>query len=886
MDLKIHIGFGFHVNLYHSFRGDSNDDMGFGGDIRVIRKIIEVLNSYNRHGVMVKGTWDFENAYSLENILPRHAPDIIQNIKERVMNNEDEIILMSYNNGLISCMDEKEFTASIDWAITNPFKSGVVDIFGSYAPMVRPQEMMFSPSNIFLYKKLGIKALCLYYSGVPFDGFRTIIPLLPEAHAFNPLWYEYKGEKMIIMPAISHSDLVDYGGLRSLVSRLHHKQALGEISTDVMIFINLDADALLWYGIQLPFPADRLPLTGGLHGLIKDTADLDYVVFDTPYNYIKSHPPLEPVSFQQDIADGMFDGYASWAEKPFNQLVWTRIENARITNDKALWLLDQLKNKKKAAKARRLLEQAFYDKLCVMSTTHFGLAAPLINKDREKKALQWSSDMTGNASKAWKELQQIWLEENESTVTGDINKLPVNEKVIPLLIDRQDASMRFINMTLSLEKGVVSDRACLTLQDREGRNVESAFLDVAWHEDGSFAEIQIFAFPGVLDYHRLNIHINDKCNDKPHSWKIYVSERRLSGEGICVISDGKNIEEVTACGMKLGGKDFFRSYIKYYHGIRGEEYDFQVRARELLIPGRGGKIAGYRFHGTVDIPGQLKQGGFLMDLFIVEGIPALMVRMDIEYPYTPEKDVISNEVAVLGRFCDCNWIEVAPIQVKPQISEHAYIIKQNYQGDINSYCVDDFKKADERNTLLDSFNHHITAGFIGITDGKNGLAVAVDRARLSSMAFCPMRMHGTSQGVRVSLNPFGTYFGKQRYHKTYTGGVAQKLMVAASPYHRSLAPAYNGVTANFMLALFPFRGGMPAEKISACIKAFSNGSAFFELPNDYSREKRKENIILHVHEKESISPDIHSNYSPLSKGIPLELKLKVFLNIIKSWFLH
>ncbi len=140
MDMKVHIAFGFHVNLYHSFRGDSNDDKGFGSDIRIIRNTIEVLDRYNSRGIKVKGTWDFENTYSLENILPVHAPDIMENVSRRVGNCGDEVILMSYNNGLVSCMDEKEFTVSTEWAVSNPFKSGIRDIFGKYAPVVRPQK--------------------------------------------------------------------------------------------------------------------------------------------------------------------------------------------------------------------------------------------------------------------------------------------------------------------------------------------------------------------------------------------------------------------------------------------------------------------------------------------------------------------------------------------------------------------------------------------------------------------------------------------------------------------------------------------------------------------------------------------------------------------------
>ncbi len=84
MNRKVHVAFGFHVNLYHSFRGDSPDDRGFGPDIRIIRNTLAVLDRYDALGIPVKGTWDFENAYSLESILPVHAPDIVENVARRV----------------------------------------------------------------------------------------------------------------------------------------------------------------------------------------------------------------------------------------------------------------------------------------------------------------------------------------------------------------------------------------------------------------------------------------------------------------------------------------------------------------------------------------------------------------------------------------------------------------------------------------------------------------------------------------------------------------------------------------------------------------------------------------------------------------------------------
>ncbi|MBQ1317222.1 MAG: hypothetical protein IIY46_07050, partial [Lachnospiraceae bacterium] len=108
MSYSVHIGFGFHVNCYHSYRGDTNDKFGFGGDIRIMRHTLDVLDDRNRRGIPVRGTWDFENAYSLEKILPEYAPDIIERVRER----GDENILMGYNNGAMSAKTDDEFAAS------------------------------------------------------------------------------------------------------------------------------------------------------------------------------------------------------------------------------------------------------------------------------------------------------------------------------------------------------------------------------------------------------------------------------------------------------------------------------------------------------------------------------------------------------------------------------------------------------------------------------------------------------------------------------------------------------------------------------------------------------------------------------------------------------
>lgn len=375
---KVHIGYGFHVNCYHSYRGDSNDELGFGGDIRIIRKIISILDEFNRRGVPAKATWDFENAYSLEDTLPRYAPDIIEDVRRRCVENGDENIIMGYNNGALSAMTPDEFEASIEWAVTNEKGSGLVDLFGSCERIVRPQEVMFTPSQVPLYHKCGVKAVCLYYSCVPFDAFRTVVPQLRDEYAFNPVTYTWQGESLVILPTYSNSDVIDAGSLRYLACDLHRKQLAGEIQNDVFIFINMDADAILWEPLELPFPLNRIANTDGIRGLVQEVADLDFVVFDTPGGYLKEHGPLCEISFGHDTADGNFTGYSSWAEKPFNRQIWTRLERARAYA---------------RAAGRDGASPSFEDRVLLLSTTHFGLASPVLNVEREKKALELSARM-------------------------------------------------------------------------------------------------------------------------------------------------------------------------------------------------------------------------------------------------------------------------------------------------------------------------------------------------------------------------------------------------------------------------------------------------------------------------------------------------------------
>lgn len=726
---NVHVGFGFHVNLYHSFREDTNDDKGFAADIRVIRHIINVMDDFNSRGVFVKGTWDFENAFSLEDVLPKYAPDIIENVRRRVNENGDEPILMGYNNGSMGASTKEELKASIEWAITNENGSGLKDVFGTYQPVIRPQEIMFSPSQTATYAELGVDALCLYYSSIPFDGFRTLIPLLPEKFAFNPLTYRYGEHTTIIIPTYNHGDLIDYGSLKFLAKSLHDKQQSGEIDDDVFIFINMDADSEFWYGYGYPFPLNKLPNLTGLRGVIDEIAELPYIVFDTPGNYLKTHKPAKEISFMQDIADGNFDGYSSWSEKPFNRQIWTRIERARA--------LEPKENKK---------DEAFKKRIRLLSTTHFGLSTPHLNIRREQKALDISASMM------------------ECMKPGSCN---------------------------AKWKGTESDgiRYCLPVKSNES-----------------------------------------------------------NGEAIPQSSNRIAIENLAIEYAK-----------KTYHTQ-------EVGKRQLETVVNSFSITGDVREMRIDIPGQLKEGKMSIARYGAKGVAGEFISLKVTYPYTREDAYVFNEIAALQRPQDDGWLEVRPFEINAGGIKGTSVLKYNYENDISSYSLDSFAEADPLNTELDSFNHQVTNGLMGVQNDSGGFLLAVQKQVANSMAFCPMRIRNGT----LFLNPFGTYFGKQRHHATYGSGLGAKAAIHSAPQFFPLAPAYNGATEEVLVAIFSF-DDKPSQALWEQAISFSNGS----IPDD---ELLKDFCFPH----KALETDRVIAQKKITSGIPIPLQVKIMLNGLKS----
>ena len=769
-DNKIHIAYGFHVNCYHSYRGDTNDNLGFGSDIRIIRKILDVLTEFNEKGIPVKGTWDTENFFSLQKILPEYAPDIIEKMKERVAKYGDENIIMGYNNGALSAMTEDEFCHSINLAITNKEGSGLVDIFGECEKIVRPQEVMFTPSQVSLYNKLGIKALCLYYSCVPFDAFRTIIPQLDDEKAFNPLTYTYRDESMTVIPTYSNSDVCDAGCLRAWVKELRDKQERGVINKDLFLFINMDADAIFWETIDLKKFTGKIANTDGIHGLVEEVADLPYIVFDTPGGYIKNHAPVGKITFTHDTADGNFTGYASWAEKPFNRQIWTKLERARAMA--------------KVTAKRDSLSPSFNDRVLLLSTTHFGLATPVLNIQREKTALEFG----------------------RKVIEKELSSMPETEKIT--VYNTSDSLIQCVQIEI---KKKISDISCLTISSK----YLDTFTAVPTSDDCTSAFLML-KFKRKLKKYELEIGFNGK-KETPE-FKNLLETDRVS----LMFSDSGKVSFAQTDGRLIGRGDFLRSFITY------DDRKYEFRNNEVSALNVAGEGEGVRIKGEIHLPYELKEGTFTFDFFRTGFSDAIYARTTVNYPYTAETTSISTENSALGRYTDMKWEEAVPFQITPDFDGDISVIKRNFMDDISSYRTQSFPESDRKNQSVASFNHQLTGGFTGLYDEKGGLIVANARQVLGSMAHCPMRLE---KDKTVRMNPFGTYYGKQRHHNGRAKDEILDVYTLVASQGKSIAPAYNGGSETAVLGLYPLSAEGLSEKERKELCAFTDG-AVLTAPED------------------------------------------------------
>ncbi len=371
-DGTVHVALSFHVNLYHSYRGDTPDEDGYGKDIRVIRRALDWLDAHPE----VHADWDIENHFSLDGWLASEAPDIVERIAARVASGQDDVRIMAWNNGAMADSSPEEFAASVQRA-----QASGLAAFGRLVPGVQPQECMFTADHIGWYRDLEVDWVTLFYSATGFTGPRLDVDLR-GAEAFNPVEIRdpADGATMTWVPAWHHADVLDHGGLRGWARQLNQS-----IDGDSLLLIHFDADGETWEHFDQEIDA------------VEDLVASGSLSWTTIQSYLDRHPPLARHDWVGDVADGTGDGFQSWAEKDFNHALATRIFNAREAAERADYLAEG------DLGVAALLDAALTPRLLALSTTHFGLAAPYLAEDRVASANAFAAEaslMAGEAQDA------------------------------------------------------------------------------------------------------------------------------------------------------------------------------------------------------------------------------------------------------------------------------------------------------------------------------------------------------------------------------------------------------------------------------------------------------------------------------------------------------
>ncbi len=348
----VYVALSFHVNLYHSYRGDTPDEDGFGQDIRVIRRTLEWLGEYPD----VHGDWDIENAFSLDAWLPEHAPDIIDGLDARIGSGQDGLRIMSWNNGALASETREEFRRSVERA-----QQSYLDTFGTFDPGVQPQENMFSPHHVGWYRESGIEWITMFNSQTGFTAFPMDLTLTGNER-YNPLTLRDGDDTMVLVPAYHHADVLDHGGLAAWARQISETHP-----GDSLLLVHMDGDAEIWENFDQELAAAQ---------------GLDFLQFTTIQDYLDGHEPVAEVTLPGDLADGTGDGFQSWAEKDFNHEIASGVVQARELADQAWYLGGG------DAAVDGLLDAAYEPRLLALSTTHFGLAAPYLHPDRVETARQ------------------------------------------------------------------------------------------------------------------------------------------------------------------------------------------------------------------------------------------------------------------------------------------------------------------------------------------------------------------------------------------------------------------------------------------------------------------------------------------------------------------
>jgi hypothetical protein len=782
----VYFSFGQHVDFYHSYRGDSPDEDGFGRDIRVITDTLDFLENYP----MVKMSWEFDSWQTLEHRLPEYAPELFDRIKVRIAE-KDEVRFMSWNGGLASAETPEEFAAGIGWQRQN-----LLDLFGKVENGVYPQEMMHTPSLIRAYGDLGIEWVSLFYSASSFTAFRNEVPLSGR-ELYNPLWLETpEGDaRMIVLPTYHHSDVADFLGMANW-ARVVGTSAPG----DSLIFINFDADGESWPVILKLF----------LPGLVKRP----FVKFCTPGEYIAEHEPVGTIVLHRDQADGVFDGYSSWAEKPINHEIWTAVEASRLDEKCTRFLEDRFGVEGPEVSA--LLEENLRWRVQTMKTTHFGLATPHLHPDRIEEARE-HADMIRMLSGQALGLAQTEAGPAIMGLVGAPPPLPFEGTSRPYYVCRPGSpgGASLLKIPLGFAEGEAFSGGIRVY--RGDQEVPSCLIDVSLHTDGSVGEAMIVFCTDLGPEEEAVYWISRSTNPSvpEPEYGLVANGNGLLDNGLVSLAfdlEGWPIS-LERDGLEFSAERLLGPGITYKGGHAGpaelDSIDSSGSVRERGFLARHTSSGRYQ----VECDGQPSEGSVHYEFGVYAGLPFVEIRAEAAFP-------------ALEEACAEDLTEAYPLGIAPALSGFGLRVwKHNYFDYTGSYDITE---------PADSLNNHVTASWMAVSDASLGLLVAYDAEQRAGLAFCPIKVRSDLSGrLQPVLNPFGTLWGDLPDHdaaRTGGLGIGEIMTEMLGAQFHPTGPAYAGTTLRLSVILLPYPGDQPPFEEQELAEVYSYAPHFIALP--------------------------------------------------------
>ena len=861
MNHRIHIGFNFHVNFCHSDRGDSNDSSGFGRDLARIRSILEILGKANNEGQPVRAAWDFENEYTLGRILPSLGPDVIEGVKARLRERGDELMISGSHADIFAAMTGEELRLAV---------KGANNILGDTSGTLCSYNNIFSPAQIGLLKKTGVGAVVLGNSSVGPDALSTVAPELRKSAyvQYNPTTYRHGNESITVMPSYSPADLVDAGALKNLLLELREKQLSGDIESDLFLLVSDDIRSPFWESLGIHSLFTAVTGTEGLAGFLKDLRKLDYVAYNTPSGYLKDHSPVSEFSFAGDIS-GAGD-LSPLGELPYERLFHTRVERARMYSK---------------TYAADKASETMASRVKLLSGIDFSGVSPAPLRERFDAADKLSLEIQETERKAVNEKEMSMRTSgrqrlNNSAIGKHLYSRRKDDEERNSFIIMNTSGQKTMTFQLAIESGQCPKIGTLVLEcdecqidsytaipmDFDGRFVVSAFVmirfveiqntyKIYYHFDRSDLpkevhkplievkpeEIPVFHAEGAMK--RLleaqgklkkpeepkqdeNKAVADRIaamNDAASVGRAAVANAVTEKESYVVESRSRNlrivitgtgatkgkVREVFFGDEKIGDDQFLASYLK----SDGKVKEFECKKIEDVE--LGGKGEGVRITGEIHDSFGSAPGNYTL-MFIsspaLKGADGIFVYLDVKYPDPSGLGIKKYE-------------EIAPFQISPLYRAGVSVIRKGFAGEISDYPVSGFTKTVRENSNVSSFNHQLTAGFVGLKGALSGLTISFAREVLGSMAVCPGRLVTDGDGQHVSLNPFGTYGMSDRKYPSLSAGMVQKYsdIVNEGKFYNA-AEGYGGVREKMCLCLAGFAGANMTDSQIGELTAFSDGA--------------------------------------------------------------